>query len=310
MAVAGVGASKLFAADSTHTVVGSLANPDPATGLLTVDRLMGPQPGAFPYNYAGFTTSIGSLALDSTRDILYVGNSLSVLVFYGASTANGDIFTSASIGPIGNTGSMFVDSPHDLLYVGDDFVGVKVFTGASMATGSPSPRSITGDFGTTFQIHGVAVDTTSNNVLYVSNTNHTTSSDQISVFNNATTVSGSNPPDRTITPNPASPVGGIFLDTGNNLLYVAGGSASAAVMVFDHASTANGSTPPAKVLSAFPSGILNVVVDPVHDRLYAVGFNGHIYLVENVSTLPSGAVTSKDASVSGGTLTAVAVNPS
>ncbi len=41
-----------------------------------------------------------------------------------------------------------------------------------------------------------------------------------------------------------------------------------------------------------------------------VGSNGHIYLVENVSMLLSGAVTAKDASLSnGGMLTAVAVNP-
>ena len=47
-----------------------------------------------------------------------------------------------------------------------------------------------------------------------------------------------------------------------------------------------------------------------NDRLYAVGANGHIYLVEAVSTLNSGAVTAKDASLSnGGMLTAVAVNP-
>jgi hypothetical protein len=302
-------ASKLFAADSTDRVVGSLANPDPAAGSLTVDRLIGPTSPYF-YNYAGFSISIGSLALDTTRDILYVGNGTSVLIFYGASMANGDIFASATIGPIGNTGSMFVDSTHDLLYVGDDIVGVKVFSGASMANGSPTPRSITGDFGTTFQLHGVAVDTTSKNILYVSNTNHTTASDQISVFDNATTVSGSKTPDRTITPNPASSVGGISLDAGNDRLYVAGGSAGSVVMVFDTASTASGSTAPSKTLSGFPSGILNVVFDPVNDRLYAVGLSGHIYLVENVGTLSSGTVSAKDASLpNGGMLTAVAVNP-
>ena len=315
MPVAGVGPSKLFAADSTHSVVGSLANPDPAAGALTVDRLIGPQPGAIPYNYAQFSTNIGSLALDATRDILYAGNGTSVRVFYGASMANGDIFASASIGPIGNTGSMFLDAASDRLYVGDDANGVKVFSAASTANGTPTPRAITGNFGTTFQIHGVPVDTTANDILYVSNTNHTTSSDQVSVFDGASTVSGSVSPNRTITPTISGTpqtVGGISLDAIHNVLYVAGGSASTQIMVFTGASTANdvsGATAPSKILT-MPSGMLNVVVDATHDRLYAVGFNGHIYLVENVSTLSSGAATAKDASVSGGMLTAVAVNPS
>ena len=314
MPVAGVGPSKLFAADSTNMVVGSLANRDPAAGMLMVDRLIGQQPGAFPYNYAQFTTNLGSVAVDAARDVLYVGAGTSIRIFYMASQANGDIFASASIGPIGNTGSMFLDSANDRLYVGDDASGVKVFSAASMATGTPAPRSITGNFGTTFQIHGVAVDTTANDILYVSNTNHTTSSDQISVFDGASTVSGGNPPDRTITPTISGtpqPVGGISLDASHDVLYVAGGSASAQVMVFTGASTANdvsGATAPARVMT-FPSGILNVAVDAANDRLYAVGANGHVYLVESASAA-SGSVTAKDASVAGGMLTAVAVNPS
>ena len=224
MPVAGAGPSKLFAADSTDMVVGSLANPDPAAGALTVDRLIGPQAPYF-YNFAGLTTNLGSLALDATRDVLYVGVGTSVQIFYGASQANGDIMFSASLGPIGNTASMFVDTAHDRLYVGDDISGIKVFSGASTATGTPTPRSITGNFGTTFQIHGVAVDTT-NDILYVSNTNHTISSDQISVFDGASTASGSNAPNRTITPTISSTpqsLGGISLDAARNVLYVASG---------------------------------------------------------------------------------------
>jgi len=311
MAVTGVGPSKVFAADSTDRVIGSLANPDPAAGSLTVDRLIGPQPGAIPYNYAGFSTNIGSLALDVTRDYLYAGNGTSVLVFHGASMANGDIFTSATIGPIGNTGSLFLDAGNDRLYVGDDAVDVKVFSSASTANGSPAPRHITG---MTTPIHGVAVDT-GRNILYVSNdTVGGSTTHQIMVFDNADTVTAAGP-NRTITPtvsNTNQTVGGIFVDSAHDVLYVAGGSASTQIMVFAGASAANdvsGATAPSKILT-MPSGMLNVVVDTTHDRLYAVGFNGHIYLVENVSTLSSGAATAKDASVSGGTLTAIAVNPS
>src|SRR6266581_4498485 len=279
----GAAGSKLFAADSTDRVVGSLANPDPPTGSLTVDRIIGPQPGAYPYNYAAFTTNIG------------------------------DLYTSATIGPIGNTGSLFLDAAHDRLYVGDNMNNVKVFSPASTASSISTPRLVTG---MTTPIHGVAVDTvnTVHDILYVSNENSTTH--QISVFDNADTVTTA-APNRTITPTVSTvnqPVGGISVDATRDLLYVAGGSSSSQVMVFSGASSANdvsGATTPGKILT-FPSGtgILKVVVDTTHDRLYAVGANGHIYLVENVSTLSPGAVAAKDASLSnGGMLTAVAVNP-
>jgi hypothetical protein len=306
MPVAGVGPSKLFAADSVHRVIGSLANPDPATGPLTVDRIIGPTAPYF-YNYANFSMNIGSLALDAARDYLYVGNGTSILVFHGASMANGDLFADASIGPIGNTGSLFLDAANDRLYVGDDAVDVKVFSGASTANGSPTPRHVTG---MTVPIHGVAVDT-AKNILYVSNdTTAPSLSHQISVFDNADTVTTA-APNRTITPAVSAtnlPVGGISLDAAHDALYVAPGSGGTGIMVFTTASTANGAIAPAKTLT-MPSGILNVVVDPVNDRLYAVGSNGHIYLVEAVSTLSSGPATAKDASVSGGTLTAVSVSP-
>jgi len=224
-------------------------------------------------------------------------------------TADGDLFTNATIGPIGNTGSMFLDATHGRLYVGDDVSNVKVFSPASMANTMSTPRLVTG---MTTPIHGVAVDAT-NNILYVSNENSTTH--QISVFDNADAVTNA-APSRTITPTVSAvdqPVGGISLNAAHDRLYVAGGGASTQIMVFAGASTANdvsGATAPSKTFIGFAAGILSVVVDSVNDRLYAVGANGHIYLVEAVSTLNSGAVTAKDASLSnGGMLTAAAVNP-
>jgi len=301
----GAAPSKLFGADSPHRAIGSLANPNPSAGTIPVDRIIG---GTF--NYAGFSTNIGSLALDPALDYLYVGNGTSILVFYGASMANGDIFPSRTIAlGGGNTGSLFLDTANNRLYVGDDVNGVKVFNGASTASGAPAPnRTITGDFGATFVIHGVAVDTTVKNILYVSNTNHTSSSDQISVFDSADTVTGSNTPSRTITPNPASNVGGIFLDAGHDRLYVAGGSGATLVMVFDNASTANGSTAPTKTITGFPSGILNVVVDTVNDRLYAVGVSG-VYIVNGASTATGSVTAVAILPPAGGSLTAVAVAP-
>jgi hypothetical protein len=303
MPVTTVGPSKLFGADSVHMAIGSLANPNPGAGTIPVDRtIMGPI-------YTGLSNNIGSLALDPALDYLYVGNGTSIRVFYTASMANGDVIPARAISGIGNTGSLFLDTVNNRLYVGDDVNGVKVFNGASTANGAPTPdRSITGDFGTSFQIHGVAVDTTKN-ILYVSNTTTAPAlSNQVSVFDSAGTVTGSNTPNRTITPNPAIAVGGISLDAGNDRLYVAGGSGATLVMVFDNASTANGSTAPTKTIAGFPSGITNVVVDAVHDRLYAVGVSG-VYILNSVSAATGAVGATAILPPAGGNLTAVAVNP-
>jgi hypothetical protein len=234
-------------------------------------------------------------------------------VFYGASAANGDIFASASLGSIGSAGSLFVDTTNNLLYVGDSNVDVKVFSGASTANGTPTPRHITG---MTTPIFGVAVDATdnTNNILYVSNDAvGGTTTHQIMVFDHAESVTTAGP-SRTITPTVSTTnltVGGISLDAGGNVLYVAPGSSGNGIMVFTNASGADGAIAPAKTLTISSApGILNVVVDVTHDRLYAVGSNGHIYLIEAVSTLSTGTAAAKDASLSnGGVLTAVTINP-
>jgi hypothetical protein len=317
MPVTGVGPSKLFAADSGHMVIGSVANPNPAPGALTVDRLIGPQPGAFPYNYAGLSTNIGSLALDAARDFLYVGNGTSILVFHGASQANGDIFVNRAITSspaIGNTGSMFLDSVGDRLYVGDTNVGVRVYNNVSTANGSiASARLIAGGYGATFAIQGIAVDT-ANNVLYVSaSTPSLASSWQILVFSNADTVDGSTAPSRSIIPMETTtnfPVGGIFLDTAHDRLYVASSQGGTFVMVFDNASGASGPTPRTKSI-VFPTAVSSVVLDMVNDRLYAVspGTGGAIYILGSASTA-SGVVSATAAQVpSNGSFTAVAVDP-
>jgi len=312
MPVMGVGPSKVFAADSGHKAIGSLANPDPSAGPIAIDRtIMGSL-------YTGLSNIIGSLALDPALDYLYVGNGTSILVFNGASMANGDIPPSRNITSnpgFSDTGSMFLDTTHDVLYVGDDLAGVRVFNGVSgLATGSHAPdRSVTGNFGTAFTIRGVAVDTTANNnILYVSNDiTSPTSSHRISVFDNASTVTTA-APNRTIVPMDLAQttnftVGGIALDAARDLLYVAGGTVTQGVMVFSGASTANGATVPAKVFQ-IPGVIAKVAIDPVHDRLYAINVD-FIYLIDNASTA-LGTVTAKAVQVpAGGSFSAFAVNP-
>jgi hypothetical protein len=312
MPVFGVGPSKVFAADSGNKAIGSLANPDPGAGSIAIDRTI------VGNVYTQLSNNIGSLALDPVLDYLYVGNGASILVFNGASMANGDVSPSRTISSnpgFSNTGSMFLDTTHNVLYVGDDLAGVRVFNGISgLATGVQAPsRSVTGNFGTTFLIRGVAVDTTARDILYVSNDmTSPATSHQILVFDSASTVTTA-APNRTITPTDSAThtlnftVGGIAVDATRDLLYVGGGTVTFGVMVFSNASMASGMIAPDKIFN-IPGVIAKVVIDPVADRLYAIN-SSFIYIIDNASTA-LGSVAAKAVQAPAlGSFTAFAVNP-
>jgi len=296
-------ASKLFAADAGYPGIGSLVNPDPAPGLLAVDR--------FFYG-GGITTSVKSLALDTISDRLYVGNGTTILVYNGASMASGIPSPARTITGLLDAGSLFIDAANNRLYVGAA-PGVKVFDPANMANGPATPsRSLTGDFGTAYQINGVTVDA-GKDILYVSNTTLSPSpSGHISLFT-ASTADGTKTPNAIITPmsgmNNLS-VAGIALDstpaTGDRL-YVAGPSST--VMVFDQVSTLSGAQAPTRTIT-LPAQIRSVAIDPVGDRLYAVELNGAaIYIVEGAHTASGVPSIVKAITPPYGNFTGVAVNP-
>jgi hypothetical protein len=300
----GAAASKLFAADSAHMAIGSLANPNPGPGAIAVDRSI---MGSF---YTGLSNKIGSLALDPALDYLYVGNGTSIRVFYMASTTSGDVspvrvITNNPAG--GNTGSLFLDTTSNRLYVGDDVFGVRVFNNASTISGATaSARVITG-LGT---IHGVAVDA-GNDILYVSNTT-STPSNQINLFT-ASTANDPATPIKTITPTVSTvnlSVGGISLDIANDRLYVAGFTDST-VRVFDRVhNTPGGPIAPTKTLT-FPGTtgtISSVTIDSANNRLYAVSL-GAIYILNGASTATDPLTVTAVLVPTNGSFTAVAVNP-
>jgi hypothetical protein len=296
-------ASKLFAADAGGPGIGSLVNPDPPTGMVVVDR--------FFYG-SSITSSVESLALDTTNDRLYVGNGTSILVYNGASMASGTPSPARTITGIGNAGSLFIDPAHNRLYVGDTAAGVLVFDPADMANSMASvSRSITGSFGTTFQIHGIAVDA-GNDILYVSNSTLTpTPSNQITLFT-ASTAKDPATIKATITPTDSGmtnlSVAGIALDSTHDRLYVAGPAST--VMVFDLVSTLlTGARNPSRTITLL-SQIRSVAIDPVGDRLYAVALSGFvIYIVEGASTATGTPSVVKAIGAPYGNFTGVAVNP-
>jgi hypothetical protein len=287
--------------------IGSVINPDPPAGVLdTVDRLI--QGGS-----TGLAGTIGSLALDTQNDRLYAGNQAIIRVFNGASLADGNVIPARSFSnltPAFNAASLYLDTANNRLYIGDDANSVvRVYNGASTLTNNPvADRTITG-FNT---VLGVQVDTTKD-ILYV--TNRSGSVNTIRVYDGASsnTLNGAAAPNRTITPTVSAlnmPVGDLFVDVTNNRLYVAGGT-NTLVMVFESASTRDGPIAPDKTLT-FPIGpatsLKTVVVDTVHDRLYALGA-GAVYSLNSVSTA-TGTTSGKAAvAPSGVSFTAIAVSP-
>jgi hypothetical protein len=300
--------SKVFAAatiTSQPPAIGSVINPDPPAGTLTVDRLI--QGGS-----TGLAGTIGSLALDTQNDRLYAGNQVSIRVFNGASFADGNVIPARTISnnpPGGNAASLFIDPANNRLYVGDDFNAVvRVFDNASTINNAVTADRVITGFDT---VLGVQVDTTKN-ILYVTNKSPTNVY-TIRVFDGASALNGAATISRTITPHVGlsdMPVGDLFVDAANDRLYVAGGS-NTLVMVFDIAHSANGSTPPTKTLT-FPitagSNLKTVVVDTVHDRLFAMGA-GVVYSLNNVSTVTSTTTGKAAIAAAGVSFTGIAVSP-
>jgi hypothetical protein len=281
--------------------IGSLANPNPSAGALMVDRVIGGPTSIY------LTNNIGSLALDTASDILYVGNGTAIKVFNGASMANGDPIQNRTVtnSPFGgNAGSMALDTTNNRLYVGDDVFGVRVFNNATTINGATaSTRVITG-LGT---IHGVAVDA-GNDILYVSNTT-SAPSNQINLFT-ASTANDPATPIATITPTASAVnlnVGGISLDTARDLLYVAGLSDSTVNVFGSVHGTAGGAIAPTKTLT-FPATISSVTIDSTNNRLYAVSL-GAIYILNGASSATDPITVTAILVPSGGSFTAVAVNP-
>ena len=297
--VTSVPPSKLFAADSTHAAVGSLANRNPSAGTFTVDRVIGGPMSIY------LTTNIGSLALDAAGDSLYVGNGSAIKVFNSASMANGDPFQNRTItnNPAGgNAGSLALDTANNRLYVGDDVFGVREFDNATGINGATSSTRVITSLGT---VNGVAVDPGVNrDILYVANTNTGTST--INLYT-ASTAHDPATPLSTVMPTVAMAnhaVGGISIDTTNDVLYVAG-LVDGIVMVFTGAHALSGT--PSKTLT-FPNNISSVTIDPANNRLYAVS-SGAVYILNGASTATDPIAPTAILVPAGGSFTAVAVNP-
>ena len=312
----GSSGSKLFVADSGNDAIGSVVNTNPPPGNIIIDRVITGTSSNF------ISGTIPALLLDAARDQLYVSNETAIFVFHNAGTADGPVDFNRRVAmlvpPGGNFNSLNLDSTRDMLYVGDQPNGVRVYHNASTLneTGGPDnlpDRTIVpASFATTTSfVRDMAVDAT-RDILYVAVvTTAPSPSMSIFVFDDASTLDGSLPPDRTISiTTSAFGTMGLFIDAANDRLYFAdsGGGLGGGVSIFETASTRNDPVTPDKSV-LLPSTILRLTVDTVNDRLYAAGSTA-LYIVPNISTVAPGPVPATAAlASSGGSFTAVAVRP-
>jgi len=241
------------------------------------------------HDFGGFD----ALAIDRARDLAYFSDRASnqVAVIANASTASGDLTPARAIVlqlSSKPSGLALDPGPHDRLYVATAY-GLMIFAGASTASGSPTPTALI-PATTSFAPSALALDTKHDRLFVASYT-----TDEISVFDAASTLTSSSAPIRTLAlPNelPAA----ISVDTCSDRLYVGIGyitppaSDDGAVLIFNGAGALHGTlgtdfTPDATISSA--SAIGGLTIDD-GDRLYTtldVTPSSTVTIYEGASTL-------------------------
>lgn len=195
------------------------------------------------------------IALDKTRDLLYVADGSIILVFSPASTVNGTAQPTATINVFSNNATqiqsqgIFLDEAADRLYIADPAANaIDVFDSAStLNTAAIANRSITGTTNT--KLAGpasVALDAFGN--LVVANATN----GSITVYANAATANGDMAPIATIVGSATTLLrpGQVIRNPGNtaNEIYVADFNANE-VAVFSGVSTSGRNVAPVRQIT-------------------------------------------------------------
>ena len=186
-----------------------------------------------------------SAIIDINQGRLYASNAgaSEVLVFDNPTALNGDVQADAKIrtksGTLGSPNGLFVDKTNDRLYVANFLANsIAIYENVSSfpSTGGYPSRIISGTSTTLNGPTGIYVDLNdANGTLYVANVNSNT----ISVFHNASQISGNVVPDKTISGDKTlikTPLG-LIVDSNN--LYVAS-SNNSTILIFLKANLQNG----------------------------------------------------------------------
>jgi hypothetical protein len=228
-------------------------------------------------NITGLATNLlqpADMALDGTRNLLYVIDGQDVLVFSSASSSSGNVAPDRTLNTGFNVGAILLDAANDRLFLANPGANsIEIYDGASaLASGAvTSTRSLAGAATGLSSPAGLRID--SNGRLVVSNA----SSPDITIYTGAATVNGNVAPVATISGGSTGftqtsqitvrPVGST-----SDELYVA--DTAGKVLIFANLSAATGNIAPTRNISGASTGLGNgtsatavvrgVAIDPAH----------------------------------------------
>lgn len=223
---------------------------------------------------ATFLTQPADLALDGTRNLLYVIDGQDVLVFASASTSSGNVAPDRILNTTFNIGAILLDAANDRLFLADPGSNaIRIYDGASALAAGPitAARNLSGASTGLASPAGLRID--SNGRLVVSNA----SAPSITIYTGAATIDGNVAPAATITGGTTAftqtsqialrPVGAT-----SDELYVA--DTAGKVLIFANLSAATGNIAPTRNISGANTGlgsgtsptavVRGVAIDPAH----------------------------------------------
>jgi 6-phosphogluconolactonase (cycloisomerase 2 family) len=200
------------------------------------------------FNFPNFMT------LDTANDSLYIAdtNDLSVVIYDGISTKNGNVAPSRIIAGVATNllspTDVSLDKTRNLLYVADDLF-IHVYASASTVNGNQAPAR---DLTVPFQLSGIFIDG-ANDRLYVADT----SGNQVAVYDHASTLaSGLITANRAIqgpTNNHLSGPVSVQLDGAGRL--VVSNSTGPSITIYPNAATADGDIAPVAEIKGANTGL-------------------------------------------------------
>lgn len=227
-------------------------------------------------NITGVATGLlqpADMALDGTRNLLYVIDGQDVLIFGSASTSSGNVVPDRTLNTGFNVGAILLDSANDRLFLADPGTNsIHIYDGASALSGAvTATRTLSGASTGLASPSGLRID--SNGRLVVSNA----AAPGITIYTGAATITGNVAPAATISGGSTAftqtsqialrPVGAT-----SDELYVA--DTAGKILIFANLSAATGNIAPTRNISGANTGLGNgtsatavvrgVAIDPAH----------------------------------------------
>lgn len=264
------------ATSASYTTPATATTDTGATFTVTVSNIAGSATSnaaaltANPGRVRLFTSSWGDATVRVTEDLMGSPSPATPLSLGGAATG---ITTSAS-----GRDDIAVDPSRNLLYhtLGG---AVRVWTGAATVSGNTAPaRTIT--FNGATGSNSVCIDPASDRLFVMLSL---PAGKRLAVLNQASTRNGAVNPDATV--DLGAPMEWLCLDTANNRLYAAAGSAENVYVYNGAGSLATGTVAPDRLITFSGLSIRDLSVDAARNRLYVASRAGAVYAFANASTL-------------------------